>query len=139
MKLKKQLNKRKDKIERWINEQKCRGGLFIPGLHAVNETNAREHWTIKAARAKQHRQWIVAVAKSERFTFSLPATVRMTRYGPKKLDSDNLQSSLKHVRDGLQDLIGVDDGDPRWDWQYRQDIGPDYAVRIEVVERKAAS
>jgi hypothetical protein len=51
------------------------------------------------------------------------------------LDGDNLQSAFKATRDGVADWLGVDDGDPRLDWQYRQRKGAAkvYAVEIEVI------
>lgn len=58
-------------------------------------------------------------------------TVRLTRVGPRRLDDDNCQSSLKHVRDAIADVFGIDDGEPCWSWNYGQDKG-DYAVRVTI-------
>jgi hypothetical protein len=45
------------------------------------------------------------------------------------MDSDNSIGSLKSVRDGVADALGIDDGDPRLTWEYRQETGP-FGVRI---------
>ena len=50
------------------------------------------------------------------------------------LDSDNLASSLKAVRDGVADAMGVDDGCSRIQWCYAQRKGKprEYAVLVEI-------
>jgi hypothetical protein len=65
----------------------------------------------------------------------MPCSITLTRIAPRRLDSDNLARSLKAVRDGIADAIGVDDGDPRLEWRYAQEQGAvrEYAVRVEVV------
>lgn len=64
-----------------------------------------------------------------------PWLVTLTRIGGKKLDDDNLQSSLKVVRDCVADWLQVNDGDrTRVRWKYRQRPGWASAVRIEIRE-----
>ena len=48
--------------------------------------------------------------------------------------SDNLAAALKHVRDGVADALGMDDGDPRLVWLYGQRRGRpgEYAVLVEI-------
>ena len=67
----------------------------------------------------------------------LPLEVELVRVAPRRLDSDNLTSSLKAVRDGVADWLGVDDGDERVLWRYRQRKGAprQYLVEIAVAER----
>jgi hypothetical protein len=50
-----------------------------------------------------------------------PLQILLTRYSAGTLDGDNLQRSLKHVRDGVADFIGIDDGSKLLDWQYAQE------------------
>ena len=59
----------------------------------------------------------------------------LTRIAPRQLDGDNLQSAFKATRDGVADWLGIDDGDKRLDWQYRQRSGGAkvYAVELEVI------
>lgn len=101
-------------------------------LRLVNALNAREHWAGKARRAKRERGITAAVLRA-RFGAPPPPplVITLTRSGPRQMDSDNLAASAKHVRDGIADWLGVDDGDPALVWRYAQERGP-YGVRIEV-------
>lgn len=66
----------------------------------------------------------------------LPCRVTLTRYGPKKLDGDNLQSAFKAVRDTVAALIvpGLKPGmaDELMSWEYDQVSGQKYGIKIEV-------
>lgn len=74
--------------------------------------------------SKEPRPWL-AISNAS-------VTVRIVRIGPRKLDSDNCAGACKHVRDGIADAIGIDDGDPRYTWIYDQEKGREYSVRITV-------
>ena len=115
-------------------------------IKTVSEANSHTHWRVRAKRAKAQR----AAAKlscaapfaREGFVtevFGMPLlAITMTRISPSAgLDSDNLPSSMKHLRDGVADALGVDDRDRRIVWSYAQERGPAkaYAVRIEVRQR----
>jgi hypothetical protein len=65
---------------------------------------------------------------------SIPLVVTLTRIAPRTLDSDNVHGALKHVRDGVADWLGVDDGDARVTWEVGQERGAaqQYAVRVEI-------
>ncbi len=97
---------------------------------AVSLANQREHWGKRASRAKLQRKlaWLKARPGE------LPLIVILTRIGKRRLDGDNLQGALKSVRDGVADRLGVDDGSPLVRWEYAQEVGKDYAVRIEYVK-----
>ena len=106
-------------------------GAFIP-IKTVSEANTREHWRQRAARTKQNR-WAGAYWTRAKYpTLVLPATVTLTRYGPRELDNDNLGGSFKALRDGIADAFGVDDGDARYAWVYRQERSRWHGVRIEI-------
>jgi hypothetical protein len=64
--------------------------------------------------------------------------ITLTRIAPRKLDTDNLVSACKGVRDGIADTLGVDDGDERITWKYAQRKGKpkQYAVEVEVESAK---
>ncbi len=96
--------------------------LTLP-IRAISEANARDHWAKKAKRVKLHRNGTgFAVAVHLRETpMALPVDVHLTRQAPSGgLDGDNLVSSLKAVRDGVADALGVKDNDPRVTWHYAQ-------------------
>jgi hypothetical protein len=60
--------------------------------------------------------------------------ITLTRIAPRVLDTDNLASGLKAVRDGVADALGVNDGSSRLTWRYAQERGKprEYAVRVEI-------
>lgn len=106
--------------------------VYLP-VRAVSGANAREHWTVRDRRAREHRIATLAVKPVE-----LPVIVILTRFGPRKLDSDNLAISCKHIRDGIAARLGVDDGDEtRVRWEYRQGKQHGYSVLAEFVRPRA--
>lgn len=96
-------------------------------LRLVSGANAREHWAVRAGRAKAHRTACLLVPACD-----VPCVVTLTRLGPRELDSDNLAISAKHVRDGIADRLGVNDNDPRVVWLYAQERAKEYGVRVEI-------
>lgn len=90
--------------------------IFIPGLKLVSLTNQREHWRTRSRRAKEHRAAVRSAVDAAGLGLLIaraPTLVAMTYWfrGP-KMDSDNLESALKHVRDGVAEWLRVDDGSP---------------------------
>ena len=53
-------------------------------------------------------------------TRRLAVIVTIIRVGGKILDGDNLQGACKPLRDAIANTLGLDDGDSRIEWQYRQ-------------------
>lgn len=97
--------------------------------------NKREHWAAKHRRAKKHRA--LASKIPEALLPDLPCVVVLTRIAPRQLDGDNLQSGFKALRDGIADVLGVDDADPSVTWRYRQMRGEpkQYAARITITAK----
>ena len=110
--------------------------LFEMPLRTISEANAREHWAPKAKRARVQRETArlstLAMAPYPR----PPLTITLTRLGKRTLDTDNLARSFKAIRDGIAEALGIDDGDPRLDWQYGQEIAKKYSVRVDISEAK---
>ncbi|AVQ81673.1 hypothetical protein C4F17_12335 [Variovorax sp. PMC12] len=104
-------------------------------VKTISTLNAREHWSKKSARAKLHRSQ-AALALRVACVPRAPATavVTITRIAPRPLDGDNLQGSLKSVRDGVADWLQIDDGSARVEWRYAQRKGAPktYSVEVEV-------
>lgn len=102
----------------------------IEGLVTKSPENGnREHWAVRKKRISAERQ--VAYIKAVRalvqfkpFKEGERFRVTLTRMGTRKMDDDNAIGSLKHVRDGIADAIGIDDGDTRVEWAYRQVKAP---------------
>ena len=105
--------------------------ILLP-IKTVSEANVREHWAIRSKRARQHRHAARLNVMYHRPFIQLPVTITLTRLGPRKLDSDNLAISFKHIRDGIADAIGVDDGDDKYLWKYEQEQATQYGLRIEI-------
>ncbi len=111
---------------------------FTLPLKLVASCNAREHWRVVAKRAKEQRGFARAMADATRrsdgnLLLSTKFKVKITRVGKRKLDSDNLAISAKHVRDGIADALGVNDGDENAvAWAYAQEVGKDYGVKVTI-------
>ncbi len=113
---------------------------FSMPVKVVSEANLREHWRTRHGRKKKQQEalrkaWSVALSESCQFVlWQTPCVVRLVRVGPRKLDSDNLAGSFKHVQDAIAREIGIDDGDERIKWEYAQaPVGKRaYQVRVEV-------
>jgi hypothetical protein len=90
---------------------------------------------------------VVSLALAPRvfgLTLAGGVVVTLTRLAPSRgLDDDNLAASLKAVRDGVADALGLaEDRDPRVTWRYAQANGravlglpSGYGVRIEIERR----
>lgn len=111
-------------------------GYQIP-IRLRSEANQREHWGAKANRVKAQRVAVSLAMQGhgDLLRACLPAVVRITRIGPRDLDSDNLQGAAKAVRDAVASVLGVDDADPAVTWEPVQQDRGKYGVRI-VITRK---
>jgi len=100
--------------------------------------NLREHWATRAKRVKKQRLVTQLATKNARGMLQAQASVvrgeslivTLTRIG-RKLDSDNLASAFKAVRDQVAEELGVDDGSDAIGWHYVQAKGP-AGIKIEV-------
>lgn len=109
--------------------------VIVLPIKAVNWANERAHWTRRARVTRQQRHAAhfklkTAAAKPP----APPVVITLTRYGRRPMDTDGLSSSLKAVRDGVADWLGIDDGDARLTWRYHQLVdarGP-YQVSIQI-------
>ena len=111
--------------------------VLLP-VRTWSEANARVHWAKRARRARIQRQAARTIVRAALTSMERPAeskcTIELCRIGPRQLDSDNLAGSLKAVRDGVADALGLDDGDPRLVWLYDQRRGKpgEYAVLVRI-------
>lgn len=109
----------------------------IDGLRLPSVANLREHWSKRAKRTKSHRTLALAYTRAA-LRAPLPPgrlDVSLVRIAPRALDSDNLASACKGLRDGIADALGIDDGDRRLTWSYGQRKGAprQYGVQVAVV------
>jgi hypothetical protein len=111
-------------------------------LKVISEANQsnREHWAAKMKR-RQEQQMMMAVALHANLQgrkIELPCVVRLTRIGPKALDSDNLSSAFKATRDLIASKLGVDDGSDQIRFEYDQFAIRirEYAVKVSITSQK---
>lgn len=117
-------------------------------IRAVNTSNSREHWAVIAKRARSHRSAASNMTLMEIFrehpvwsyrdngALISPVVVTLVRVAKRRLDDDGNVTSLKSVRDGVADALGLkDDSDPRVTWVYDQALGKEYEVRISILSR----
>jgi hypothetical protein len=64
--------------------------------------------------------WYTPAGAAPSFTDPNPITVRMWRVGPGSLDNDGPDDSMKNVRDGVADWLGIDDRSGAVDWPRAQ-------------------
>lgn len=76
----------------------------------MSEANQREHWAAKNRRKKSQQAAVILTLRPLGVPHP-PLDVFLTRIAPKRLDSDNLAGSMKHIRDAIARWLGVDDGD----------------------------
>lgn len=120
--------------------------VLVP-IRTVSEANSHEHWRYRQKRAKaQHEAVLLTWLCNRKAQVALfrwgkmigPTHVHLTRLASRKLDSDNLAGSQKHVRDAVAKFLGVDDGrEDLVSWSYGQERAKGYSVRIEFYRRTA--
>jgi hypothetical protein len=100
--------------------------------------NLREHHHARAKRTKRLREvgkWLACVARLTPGLLDSGLVVLLVRCAPRLLDDDNLAGALKPVRDGVADILGVDDRDSRVTWVVAQERDTAPRVRLVVVRR----
>lgn len=112
--------------------------LEIP-LKTVNGLNRREHWAVAASRAKKERQTTRLCVRCAIRPISGDLNghykITLTRFGKRKMDGDGVQASFKHVRDGIADALGINDGDDRLEWVYAQCSSKKYYISINILRK----
>lgn len=111
--------------------------LRVP-VKLESEANRRGAWFVHDGRRKKQRAAVFSLAAPLQHVLKLPQgtklVVTITRIAPRFLDTDNLASSAKAVRDEVAACLGVSDG-PRGpvEWRYGQrSEGKAYGVLVEV-------
>lgn len=140
---KKPARKKPAKAKRWSSAADvATGGEFrwkivwdIP-VRVVTEANRREHFAVAGKRKDQQREavgiaWACSPVCPDIGDYGR-LRVTFTHVG-RKVDSDNLQSAFKVIRDALAAKVGRDDGDDDfWAWEYTQERGkPGIRITIE--------
>lgn len=106
-------------------------------VKTVSEANQREHWAVKNERKNAQQLEVSTVLHNNLLNrkVRLPCVVKLTRIGPRALDTDNLAGAMKHVQDAIARKLGVDDGDTekvRWEYSQMPIRIREYAVKVSI-------
>ena len=115
-------------------------------LRLTNAANRRGHWRLHSEATREQRSLACAMTSGligdgnsvsiDRLRVAASRgelAVVIQRVAPRRLDSDGATASVKHIRDGIADALGLDDGDPRVTWlpaQQRRGVVGEYAVEV---------
>lgn len=104
-------------------------------LKLPSVANQRLHHMAKARQTKTQRQaGFISTPKG----LPLPAIVTITRISAGTLDTDNLASACKGLRDGIAQKLGIDDGSPLVEWRYAQIRGGRGVFKVQIqIEARA--
>jgi hypothetical protein len=112
-------------------------GFDLP-IQLVSEINMHEHWAVRHRRKKAQQMQVGMLVPAHLVKkLPRPLDVVFTRHGGRKMDSDNIHTCTKHVRDELARILGVNDGDDsavRWFTVWKP--GPLTGMSIELSSRK---
>lgn len=110
---------------------------FRPACRVVSEANRHDGWAEAMRRRKAQQKavraaWLTAPWGLHK-GWQFPCVVTLTHHGPKMDKHDNLSRAFKGIVDAVAGLLGIDDGDDRVTWEYRQttDGEPGVVVRVE--------
>lgn len=94
-------------------------------IETVSEANTHQYWARKAKRAKTQRAEAHYWCRIKFGLLNIPEDakihIQLVRLAPRELDSDNLASAFKAIRDGIADWLKIDDGSKRLHWEYTQE------------------
>ena len=109
---------------------------FTSQLQVISESNSREHWRKAHVRHKYQKLHIRLALLDNKIPQNLPVIITLTRLSPRKLDSDNLQTAFKYVRDTIADHFipgkapGRADDEPSFEWRYDQIQSKDKGIHL---------
>lgn len=114
----------------------------LEGVRIKGTTNGSQGATINGRRARRGTQrglrslgnTAARLMRMDALVARHPLVVRIVRVAPNRLDGDNLEASLKRVRDGVALAIGIDDRSPVVEYVADDERGAvrEYALRFEV-------
>lgn len=104
--------------------------IFLVDIDLKSEANLSEHWTKRKKRRDLQSLLLRKEFEASKLIFPLPLHVILTRISPRKLDTDNLVSAFKHIRDEIADILvpgkrkgrADDTNDIRWFYDQRAPV-----------------
>jgi hypothetical protein len=91
---------------------------FSIAVRTKSLANLREHWSSRHRRSSAEKGATKLAMVGLKLSPVL--VVRMTRYGVRLLDDDNVRGALKAIRDMVAQRLRVDDASPLVAWEYAQ-------------------
>ena len=116
---------------------------FAIPIRTYSNANQRQHWAKRTAQNKQQKADVSICTQAflNGARLAPPIRVILTRMSTAvtPLDTDNLASSMKAVRDAICSVLGLDDGDRArirfaYDEQTRR---PEWGVRVQIYAFKS--
>lgn len=118
-------------------EERVKKVMYLK-IRLWSEANMGGHWS-KGYNRKNYAQNLVAQKwYTEGIDLTPPVDVTLTRLAPRALDSDNLVTAFKAVRDRVASLLvpgkrpGRADNHPGIHWHYSQEKNKQYQVKITI-------
>jgi hypothetical protein len=121
--------------------------LVRAAIRTKSEANQREHWAAKAKRVKAQRHttaWLLTTPRATKSKARILDALRdgglvvhLIRVAPRQLDpGDNLNGSMKAIRDEVAKWLGVDDrAGIGLRFEYGQRKGAPRTYEVEIVMR----
>jgi hypothetical protein len=106
-------------------------------MKTISEANSTWHWSRRRKLHLVQKEWIRIYFHNEKPKIKIPCEITLIRCSPRSLDSDNLQASLKYVRDSVAAGIfpglrpGEADGKKGMIWKYDQQFSKEQKVIIK--------
>lgn len=107
-------------------------------LQLVSEANQREHWATRYNRKVGQQGFMLNVLPlaGRLLKGACVKLIKLERYG-RRMDSDNLVGSFKHVQDAIAAWLGADDGDLEWAYAQAVDAEGCKGLRVTfLIERQ---
>lgn len=114
---------------------------FTLPIETVSEANSTEHWSKKHVRHRSQKKLIWVWFLINQPVICLPCKITLIRLASRRLDSDNLQSAFKYIRDAISQEIldpthlksaGFSDSDPRITWHYDQKSAKSKGIKVQI-------
>ena len=113
--------------------------IFNLNIQGLNKSNRYSHWGKQAAAKKKQRALSCVKVANEMALGNLQKCssyeVTFLRSGVRLLDDDNFIGGCKHIRDGIADALGIDDGSNKLRFIYLQTKGQRKFLQVNICEK----
>lgn len=125
------------------DEAAGRATLHLDGLRLASSVNRAEHRAVRGRRIARQRSAVEAALAQAGTPLPVPCVVTITRFGPRAMDSDNVVTACKHVRDAVAAwllpvrqsdgrVVGDDSPSAPIEWRCVGEVRKTWGVRVVV-------